>query len=403
MEIANHFKSLEDLIGALEREQKLLKNMFYNRKSLSMSYDIARELAKKKDESLQYLRKYGVIRIEADFVEMEDVYLKFFEDVLVVNENINVASVKQYIDSLSESIEYFLSEKSAQRKQRYLNDTKRMLRNIALSVLRNVIDLKRNIDSTYKNEPTFSIKKKKLEKLDEKRHDISVLINEVERLIDDRHAYFFILAMDEYLQQIVTDVKYQLHEAYHNLIELDRQIINYLNLIEYQDRIIRKIQRLKHLRDQLILETHTDIKMILAAKNPVWMEPRPRYPLKPSLPMLRNSDDGLRALRDFSQRGSAKLHRKALLAEPLQPDDLAERARHMTITDISQIKDAFLATGDNLFHFVMNYTNSARTLLEEDRLVIFCQIASQYISELTITPQYNTYRNIQYPIIYPKR
>lgn len=36
---------------------------------------------------------------------------------------------------------------------------KRILRNIALTTLRNVINLKRNIDNTYKNEPTFAISK----------------------------------------------------------------------------------------------------------------------------------------------------------------------------------------------------------------------------------------------------
>lgn len=94
MDTLSHFQSLEELIRALERERKLLQGLFNDRKRLSLRYDIARELAAKKDESLEFLRRFGVIRENGDFVELEDVYLKFFEEVLEVNEEINVASVK---------------------------------------------------------------------------------------------------------------------------------------------------------------------------------------------------------------------------------------------------------------------------------------------------------------------
>ena len=89
MDTLTHFHSLEELIRALDRERKLLYGLFQDRKRLSFRYDIARELAAKKDESLEFLRRYGVIRENGDFIELEDVYLKFFEDVLEVNEEIN--------------------------------------------------------------------------------------------------------------------------------------------------------------------------------------------------------------------------------------------------------------------------------------------------------------------------
>ena len=233
-------------------------------------------MAAKKDESLKFLRRFGVIRENGDFVELEDVYMKFFEEVLEVNEEINVASVKESIVNLNAAIDYYQSENSPTRKYGYLKDVRRILHNIALTTLRNVIDLKRNIDNTYKNEPTFAVKKKKLVNLDEKRKDIAVLINECERVIDEKQAAFFMMAMDVGLKETVTDVKLQLREVYHNLLELDRQIINYLNLIEYQNRLFEKVQKLKYLCDQMLLETNTDIKAKMDARNPVWMEPRPR-------------------------------------------------------------------------------------------------------------------------------
>lgn len=402
MDAASHFHSLEELIRALDRERKLLYALFQDRKRLSFRYNLAKELATKKDESLEFLRRFGIIHENGDFVELEDVYLKFFEEVLEVNEEINVASVKESIGSLNAAIDYYQSEKNATRKWGYLKDVKRILRNIALTTLRNVIDLKRNIDNTYKNEPTFVVKKKKLVHLDEKRKDIAALINECEMVIDEKQATFFLVAMDVELKDTVTDVKLQLKEVYHNLLELDRQIINYLNLIEYQNRLFEKVQKLKYLRDQMLLETNTDIKAKMDARNPVWMEPRPRYTLKVSLSMLRTTDTGLKILQDVAKGKSNNRLRKGNLAEPLTKEELTEQQKVLQTVDVREVKTAFMASGDNLFHFVMNYSGYRKQMADEEKLVLFCQIAAQYHDELVISEEYGRHGNIEFPFIYPK-
>lgn len=402
MDAASHFHSLEELIRALDRERKLLYALFQDRKRLSFRYNLAKELATKKDESLEFLRRFGIIHENGDFVELEDVYLKFFEEVLEVNEEINVASVKESIGSLNAAIDYYQSEKNATRKWGYLKDVKRILRNIALTTLRNVIDLKRNIDNTYKNEPTFVVKKKKLVHLDEKRKDIAALINECEKVIDEKQATFFLVAMDVELKDTVTDVKLQLKDVYHNLLELDRQIINYLNLIEYQNRLFEKVQKLKYLRDQMLLETNTDIKAKMDARNPVWMEPRPRYTLKVSLSMLRTTDTGLKILQDVAKGKSNDRLRKGNLAEPLTKEELTEQQKVLQTVDVREVKTAFMASGDNLFHFVMNYSGYRKQMADEEKLVLFCQIAAQYHDELVISEEYGRHGNIEFPFIYPK-
>ena len=402
MDAASHFHSLEELIRALDRERKLLYALFQDRKRLSFRYNLAKELATKKDESLEFLRRFGIIHENGDFVELEDVYLKFFEEVLEVNEEINVASVKESIGSLNAAIDYYQSEKNATRKWGYLKDVKRILRNIALATLSNVIDLKRNFDNTYKNEPTFVVKKKKLVHLDEKRKDIAALINECEKVIDEKQATFFLVAMDVELKDTVTDVKLQLKEVYHNLLELDRQIINYLNLIEYQNRLFEKVQKLKYLRDQMLLETNTDIKAKMDARNPVWMEPRPRYTLKVSLSMLRTTDTGLKILQDVAKGKSNDRLRKGNLAEPLTKEELTEQQKVLQTVDVREVKTAFMASGDNLFHFVMNYSGYRKQMADEEKLVLFCQIAAQYHDELVISEEYGRHGNIEFPFIYPK-
>lgn len=404
MDDVRHFQSIDELIRTLDRDRKLLHNLFMNRKKMSFRYDLAREFASKRDESLDFLRRYGVIAIHAndDFVELDETYLKFFEEVLNVNEEISIASVKECIDNLNEVIDYYLTETDSNRKFGYLKSVKKILRSISSTSLANVIGLKHSIDNTYKNEPNFKIKKKKLERLDEKRKSISSLINECEKLIDEKQTVFFMTAMDEQLREVVTDVKWNLREVYHNLLELDSQIISYLNLIEYQNRFLEKVQKLKYLRDQLLLETNTDIKEKLASRNHVWMEPRPKYHIKVSVSMLRNTDEGLKILRQVRKgRGTSRL-KKGSLAEPLTTEELTIKQHVQAMVNINEIKIAFMGSGDHLFNFVMSYSGYIKPMNDEEKLVLFCQIASQYFDELKIEPEYRQYQTIEYPLIYPK-
>ena len=234
------FRSIEELVKSLERERELLKEMFAKRKSLSFRYDYALEMTEYKEERIRYLIDYGVIRDTGDFLEMEDLYLKFFEDVLEVNEEINVSFVQDYLTRLNENIDYYLKESNEKRKYNYQREVKRCLKNIALTTVRNVMDLKRNMDNTYKNEPNYQIKKAKLMRLSEKLKNISLLITKSEELIDNQQPVFFRVAMDVQMRNVVSDVKLQLNDSYHNLLEIHRQIVHYLNLIDYQNRIFEK-------------------------------------------------------------------------------------------------------------------------------------------------------------------
>lgn len=389
----------------LSREKVLLKDMFQNRKSLSYSYDAARELVDYKMERIGFLIEHGVLHDSGEFLEMEDVYLRFFEDVLDVNEDISVAGVKESIDALESAIEYYLAETSLQRKTVYLKDVKRILRNIALNTFRNVIDLKRNIDSTYKNEPNYRIKKLKLQKLDEKRLAVSELIRQTENFLDNRRQGFFSVAMDVGLRRVVSDVRQQLVEAYHNLMELDRQIIEYLNLIDYHNRLVEKLRRVKYLRDQLVLESVTDIRKLLSDTNPLWMENRPKYTLKLSLEMLRNNDEGLQALRSLSLRMKKGVTIRKRNADAISPDYLRPKSKIADGINILELKNAFLASGVDLYSFIRdyNYRNAGADIVPdlEQKLVLFCQIASQYLDELKIRDEYRLDGEIEYPLVYP--
>ena len=211
--------------------------------------------------------------------------------------------------------------------------------------------------------------------------------------------------MDVGLRKVVADVRLQLVEAYHNLMELDRQIIEYLNLIDYHNRLLEKLRRVKYLRDQLVLESVTDIRQLLSDTNPLWMENRPKYTLKLSLEMLRNCDEGLQALQSLALRMKKGVSLRKRNAEAISEDYLKQKSKIADGINILELKNAFLASGVDLYSFIRdyNYKNTGTDIVPdlEQRLVLFCQIASQYLDELSISNEYRLDADIEYPLVYP--
>lgn len=62
-------------------------------------------------------------------------------------------------------------------------------------------------------------------RLSEKLKNISLLITKSEELIDNQQPVFFRIAMDVQMRNVVSDVKLQLNDSYHNLLEIHRQIV----------------------------------------------------------------------------------------------------------------------------------------------------------------------------------
>ena len=395
------FRSIEELVKSLDREKELLKEMFAKRKSLSFRYDYALEMTDYKEERIRYLIDYGVIRDTGDFLEMEDIYLKFFEDILEVNEEINVSYVQDYLVRLNENIDYYLNENNEKRKYNYQREAKRCLKNIALTTVRNVLDLKRNMDNTYKNEPNYQIKKAKLTRLSEKLRNISLLITKCEELIDHQQPVFFRIAMDVQMQDVVSDVKLQLNDSYHNLLEIHRQIVHYLNLIDYQNRIFEKIRKLKYLKDQFLLEENTNIRQVLSGRNPVWMEPQINYRIKLSVDALRTSDEAFQIIRKLAARQKIRKNTLKNLAAPIPEGYLDGQSEVVDMVNLQEVYNAFEASGAHLFYFVMNY-RYRKDVTSEDKLIYFCQLASQYADRLNFTECYEHSGEVEYPIIYPK-
>lgn len=397
MDSLSHFRTIEELTRMLDREKTLFRDMFERRKSLAYRTEFALEVVDYKRERIQYLIDHGVIHENGDFLEMEDVYVQFFEDVLDMNEEISVSSVKEYIGTLKENINYYLEETNEHRRTQYQGNVRKILRKIGLRTLKNIIDLKRNVDTAYKQEPNYKIKKARLANLDEKCKGIKMLIEECEKMMDGE-VVFFRMATDPEMQRTCMDVRNDFTEADHNLLEIEHQIIDYINQIEQQSLLLKKIRKLKYLEDQLTWREDTNVVSVLNGNNALWMEKRPYYHIFLSLDMLRSNEEAYKIIRRIAGKNIvSRLTRTE--AQPIDNIFFEESTEEVIAVNTTELWNAFKAQGNHLFAFIKDYPYKQQRTLS-DHVVLYCQMATLHSDELRITDDYEKFENIEYALIY---
>lgn len=397
----NTFSNIKELVSALNREHKLLTEMFKKRKSASYKYEYALDLVDNDDNRIQYLLNRSVIRQNGNNLEIDDQFIQFFELVLEANEEINTSYINANLEKVKQNIDYYFNEANEQRKYEYLRIIKNTLRKLGTITLRNVVDLKRNIDNTFKNEPNYKNKKAKLLNLDSKRKDITKLISQTEILITEDEVTFFNSATDEELGRIIVQLKMQLGKCTHNLIEIERQIINFLNQIQFQSNVIEKLRLIKYLKDQFTLETTTDLKEILAVNDALIFEPNPAYPLKLSLEYLQADEDAFASIVKIAKRLKAGTTLKRPVAEKISSEYLETQIEEEIQINLEEVKNGFVASSYNLFDFVLNY-DFAKEVSFDERVTIYCQLISQYENIFEVTEKFEEKMEIEFAMVYPK-
>lgn len=394
----SQFHSIKELINTLAWSKGLLSEMFEKRKSFVYKYEHALEILE--EEKLEALKSKGVLRQNGPFLELDDLFLQFFEQILEVNEEINTSFINENIQQVKQQINYYLKESNENRRYAYLKKVKSLLRKTGRITLRNIIDLNRNIENVFKTEPNFKIKIARLENFDQKQKDVQLLIDQTDRLVTQDEQIFFKTALDEELKQIGTQLRLQLNEGRHNLIETQKQIIEYLNQVKYQSRIVEHIRNVKYLKDQFELRVKTNVVDIVAASNAAVFEQKVTYPLKLSVDELQ-TDAAQESIRKIALRLKPGTKPKLPVADDIANDYLRTEEEKEVFINIDEIKNGFLASGNHLYRFIMQY-RFPKELSYEEKVTVFCQMVSQFEGEFTIGDDYNKDKEVEYAMVYPK-
>jgi len=192
-----------------------------------------------------------------------------------------------------------------------------------------------------------------------------------------------------------------LNECRHNLIEIQKQIIEYLNQIKYQSVVIEKLRQIKYLRDQFTIRASTDIDRIIGENNLLVFEANPVYYIKLSLDNLTNNDEASQSIKKVAAKQKTTNYIKAHLAPNISEAYLISTTEEEIQINLEEVKNGFLASGNQLFDFVLAYPFE-KDLSFEEKVTVYCQLISLYESSFEITNQFESNQEVEYAIVYPK-
>lgn len=395
------FTNLNELIKRLYTERKLLCELFQARQKFDFRYEDALALADN-EKNLQLLIDYGIVRLEGEMLELEEAYQQFFEDILRLNDNITSSAVAESLRQLERHVDFYLNERNnpdAQKK--YVHKIRRTLRNIATQTASKTIELKRVINDTYRQERNYATKRQKIEDYQTTLENIASLIRQTEELLEKKKEVLSLMTNDNRITKLVTETRLQFRDVFHSLIDLRLIIRDYIHQIEAHNRLVKRIRKLKYLKDQLTWERATDLCDKMAECNHQLLENNTYFSTKVSIPYLRDTDGGNELIAIAHKSVAQRRTVKKITQIPLDENDMAARYVIEDYVDTDVIANAFFASSQNLYSFVVGYPYPQQKDLDQ-MLEYYAEIILNHYDKLLITDEWHTDGNVDYPLIYNK-
>jgi hypothetical protein len=370
--------SIRDLVNLLYQSKDVVELLFGSKDSVNKSEILARD--DMSDEKLEKLVMYEIIHENNNVIGLDDRIVTFIEEFLEIGE-VTTSFINDNIQSLNENLKYYRIDNNS----KFLRNIKRSLKRISSTTSREVMKLHKNIDDTYKNQDNYLIKLQELDKYKAKRDDIINLIKESEQIISDAQGFFNTI-IDAELNSIVLDLRYVLVRNRDYLNEIQSQIIDYINRIQYQAAIYKKIQRLKELKDYEELKYKTNFIEVVSATKGLMFQRRSLLKSRLSLDFL------------YSDRGHAIARKLAIKLDLIRnsarkpADKMADGfdesiLEESTSLNIEGLLDKFMVGDTDLFQFILNYKFPKKVgeLTLEKRISLYVGISIDYDNRLLIS------------------
>ena len=247
--------NVKDLLSNLYTNRGVIELLFGQRDQITVN-----ELLGRDDISEEQYRKLVSLDILFEYenvVSLNEAVVSMFEDFMEIGE-VTPGFINDYINELKRHIRFYQEA----REMRFLRSIKKYLKRINSTLTREIIKLQKNVDDTYKNEGNYRIKLQKLEDYREKRDTIIDFIKQTSAIVDETRVLFNI-TNDTELFGIVSSLKSSLIENLDFLIEIQTDITDFINKIQFQLDVYKKAQRLKEVKDHGALHYKTNFKEIV--------------------------------------------------------------------------------------------------------------------------------------------
>jgi len=364
----------------------LLSNLYYNRGVVELLFGqrdhvTVNELLSRDDITEEQYRKLVSLDILYEYenvVSLNDAVVAMFEDFMEIGE-VTPGFINDYINELKRHIRFYQDA----REMRFLRSIKKYLKRINSTLTREIIKLQKNVDDTYKNESNYRIKLQKLEDYREKRDTIIEFIKQTNAIVDETRVLFNI-TNDTELFGIVSSLKASLIENLDFLIEIQTDITDFINKIQYQLDVYKKAQRLKEVKDHGTLHFKTNFREIVSGINTLkhngHKTPKTKIPID-----FLYSDDGHVLCKRIAEKYKITRLMVRGLADKMAGNFKDKGLEQQIKLDTEKLVERFLnQTKQNLFEYLMEYKfpKAIGTVTFEERLSLFVEIAMEYQNQL---------------------
>lgn len=394
------FNSIKDLISTLYKEREIIDFLFSKRKN-SVKYDNLLEFVNFEEEKLTSLIEKNILVQFGSTVDLNQDILDFLEKFTDSIEEINYEYTSGLIRILKENIQNWELEKRPNKQNEYLLKIKRNIGNVGKDVLRNVTTLRGSVEDVFATEKVFSIKKNKLQEYDNKRKNLDELLEQIDAFFrESTWEYFIKMVQDDELNQIILKIDRDIIIARQNLIDITQKILDFINRIRQDTQIFKHIQKIKLLKDQLLLAEKSNFIEVISKDNSLQFQNEIRFSTPLSLDYIQ-SEDAYNILLRISYKLKKSINIDEKSSGIIRNEFLNGKDKNHYVVDTNKLKESFLSRGGDLFDFINNY-NFEKELSFEEKVTLFCKLASQFRDDFSITDSYSKIENIEYALITPK-
>jgi len=368
--------NVNDILSQLYQHRGVVEFLFANRENITVNELLAREDIS--HEQLQKLKSLDLVYEYENIVSLNDAVVAMFEDFMEIGE-VTPGFINDYINELNRHIRFYQEA----REMRFLRSIKKYLKRINSTLTREIIKLQKNVDDTYKNESNYRIKLQKLEDYREKRDTIIEFIKKTKDVVEDTRSLFS-LSNDTELYGIVQALKVSLIENLDYLIEIQTDITDFINKIQFQLDVYKKAQRLKEIKDHGSLYFKSNFREIVSNINTLKHNGHKTPKTKIAIDFLFTDEGHVLCKRIAEKYKLTRLMVRGL-ADKMQGNFKDKGLEQQIKLDTEKLVERFLLqTKSNLFEYLMDYKfpKAIGTVSFEDRLSLFVEIAMEYQNAL---------------------
>lgn len=377
--------NVNDILSQLYQHRNVVEFLFANRENITVNELLAREDIT--HEQFQKLKSLDLIYEYENIVSLNDAVVAMFEDFMEIGE-VTPGFINDYLNELTRHIRFYQEA----RELRFLRSIKKYLKRINSTLTREIIKLQKNVDDTYKNESNYRIKLQKLEDYRMKRDTIIDFINRTSAVIEETRS-LFTLTNDTELYGIVQSLKAGLIENLDYLIEIQTDITDFINKIQFQIDVYKKAQRLKEIKDTGALYYKSNFKEMVSNINTLRHNGHKTPKTKIAIDFLY-TDDGHIICRKVADKYKITRLMVRGLADKMQGNFKEKGLEQQIKLDTEKLVERFLNQNkQNLFEYLMDYKfpKAIGTVSFEDRLSLFVEIAMEYQNKLDFKYRLNYY------------